>query len=155
MEVFYMFGLTPYNRRNNELVSRNGMFDFRNVFDDFFSDSFLPGFFSVSNQMKADIRENEKEYVIDAEIPGVKKEDIKLELRDDTLTISVERNEQVNEERENYIRKERRYGSYSRSFYVENVKNEDVSAKYNDGILTVTLPKSKEAKEKHHRIEIQ
>ena len=150
-----MFGLTPYNRRTNELTTRNGMLDFRNIFDDFFSDSFLPGFITVSNQMKADIRENEKEYVIEAEIPGAKKEDIKLELRDDTLTIGVEHSEQTNEEKENYIRKERRYGSYSRSFYVENVRNEDVAAKYNDGILTVTLPKSKEAKEKHHRIEIQ
>ncbi len=150
-----MFGLIPYNRRNNELTTRNGMLDFRNIFDDFFSDSFLPGFFTVTNQMKADIRENEKEYVIEAEIPGAKKEDIKLELRDDTLTIGIERSEQTDEEKENYIRKERRYGSFSRSFYVENVRNEDVAAKYNDGILTVTLPKSKETKEKHHRIEIQ
>lgn len=150
-----MFGLTPYNRRNNDLTTRNGMFDFRNIFDDFFNDSFIPGFFTSANQMKADIRETEKEYVIDAEIPGAKKEDIKLELRDDTLTIAVEHNEQVNEEKENYIRKERRYGSYSRCFYVENVRNEDVAAKYNDGILTVTLPKSKEVRENHHRIEIQ
>ena len=150
-----MFGLIPYNRRNNELTTRNGMLDFRNIFDDFFNDSYLPGFFTAANPMKADIRETEKDYVIDAEIPGAKKEDIKLELRDDTLTIAVEHNEQVDEEKENYIRKERRYGSYSRSFYVENVKNEDVAAKYNDGILTVTLPKSKETREKQHRIEIQ
>lgn len=150
-----MFGLTPYNRKNSGLVSRDGFPDFRNVFDDFFNDSFLPGFFTAGHPIKADIRETEKEYVIDAEIPGVKKEDIKLELRDDTLVIAVERNEQVNEERENYIRKERRYGSYSRCFYVENVRNEDVAAKYNDGILTVTLPKSAETREKEHRIEIQ
>lgn len=150
-----MFGLTPYNRKNNGLTARDGFFDFRNVFDDFFNDSFLPGFFTAAHPIKADIRETEKEYVIDAEIPGVKKEDIKLELRDDTLVIAVERNEQVDEERDNYIRKERRYGSYSRCFYVENVRNEDVAAKYNDGILTVTLPKSAESREKKHRIEIQ
>lgn len=150
-----MFGLVPYNRRNNELAGRNGIFDFRNIFDDFFSDSFMPTFFTSANPMKADIRETEKDYVIDAEIPGAKKEDIRLELRDDTLTIAVEHNEEVNEEKDSYIRKERRYGSYSRSFYVENVRNEDVSAKYNDGILTVTLPKSKETRENKHKIDIQ
>jgi HSP20 family protein len=136
-----MFGLVPYNRKS--------------IFDDFFSDSLMPGFFTAANPMKADIRETEKEYVIDAEIPGAKKEDIKLELRDDTLTIAVEHSEQVNDEKDNYIRKERRYSSYSRSFYLENVRNEDVAAKYNDGILTVTLPKSKETRENKHRIEIQ
>lgn len=150
-----MFGLTPYNRKNNELITRNGMLDFRNIFDDFFSDSFMPGFFTAANPMKADIRETEKEYVIDAEIPGARKEDISLELRDDTLTIAVEHREESNEEKDNFIRKERRYGSFSRSFYVENVRNEEVTAKYNDGILSVTLPKSKETRQNKHRIQIQ
>lgn len=150
-----MFGLTPYNKRGNGIARGGDFFDLRNVFDDFFSDSFMPAFFNSANPMRADIRETEKEYVIDAELPGVKKEDIKLELRDDTLTIAIEHNEQVDEERENYIRKERRYGSFARSFYVENVRHEGVEAKYNDGILTVTIPKAEEGKEKHRRIEIQ
>lgn len=150
-----MFGLTPYNKRSSGLARRNDLFDLRNIFDDFFSDSFMPAFFNSANPIKADIRETEKEYIIDAELPGIKKEDIKLELRDDTLTISVEHNEQVNEERDNYIRKERRYGSFGRSFYVENVRNENVTAKYNDGILTVTIPKAEDGKEKNHKIDIQ
>lgn len=152
-----MFGLTPNgsNRKRGELVRRNDFFNVRSMFDDFFGDSFLPSFFASSNPIKADIRETDKEYIIDAEIPGAKKEDIKIELRDDMLTIALEHDEQVNEERENYIRKERRYGSCSRSFYIENVKNDKVEAKYNDGILTITLPKSDEVKNKRHNIEIQ
>jgi HSP20 family protein len=155
MEVFYMFGLTPYNRKATGIVGKNDIWDLRSVFDDFFSDSFMPTFIKAGNPIRADIRETEKEYIVDAEIPGVKKEDIKLDLRDDILTISVEQNEQVNEERDNYIRKERRYGSFSRSFCVENAKNEAVTAKYNNGILTITLPKQEPGKERKHRIEIQ
>jgi HSP20 family protein len=122
------------------------------MFNDFFNDSFF-GFAGV-NPIKADIKETEKEFIIEAEIPGAKKEDIKLDLRDDRLTISVETNEETKEERDNYIRKERRFGSCSRSFYVENVKNEDVAAKYENGILSVVLPKS-ETKRTNNRIEIQ
>ncbi|HEX3028276.1 MAG TPA: Hsp20/alpha crystallin family protein [Clostridia bacterium] len=148
-----MFGLTPYNRKSNEIAGRNNVWDLRNVFEDFFSDPFFP--VMSGNPIKADIRENEKEFIVDAEIPGVKKEDIKLDLRDDTLTISVERNEQVSEERENYIRRERRYGSVSRSFYVENVKNDAVTAKYDSGILTIVLPKDDKGGTNRHKIEIQ
>lgn len=150
-----MFGLTPYNKRDREIAGKVNPFDLRSVFDDFFSDSFFPAFITSGNQIKADIRETEKEYVIDAEIPGVKKEDIKLDLRDDTLTIAVEHNEQVDEERENYLRRERRYGSYSRSFYVENVNHENVTAGYKDGILTVKLPKAQDGRERKRNIDIQ
>lgn len=145
-----MFGIVPF--RNNKMQERGSLFDIENVFSNFFNDSF-PGFSGV-NPIKADIKENEKEFIVEAEIPGVSKENIKLDLRDDTLTISVEENQESKEERENYIRKERRYGSFSRSFYVENVKNEEVSAKYENGILTIALPKS-ETKKVNNRIEIQ
>ena len=150
-----MFGLTLYNKRNGDLLRRNDTWDFRNIFDDFFSDSFVPAIFSASHPIKADIRETEKEYIIDAEIPGTKKEDIKLNLKDENLTILVEHNEETKEEKENYIRRERKHGSYSRSFYVDNVKNEDVTAKYSEGILTVILPKRADRKEPVHKINIQ
>ena len=88
-------------------------------------------------------------------MPGVRKEDIKLDLRDDILTVSIDRKEEVNEDKGNYIRRERRYGSLSRSFYVDNIKAEDVKAKYTDGILTVTLPKETDTKRNAHKIDIQ
>ncbi len=150
-----MFGLTPYNRKNNGISRRDDFWDFRNVFEDFFGDSMFPEVFSVNRSIRADVRETEKEYIVDAEIPGVRKEDIRLDLRDDVLTISVVHNEEINEEREGYIRKERKSGSFCRSFYVENVKNEAVTAKYDNGILTITLPKEVESNRKSHKIDIQ
>ncbi|QNU67489.1 Hsp20/alpha crystallin family protein [Ruminiclostridium herbifermentans] len=145
-----MFGIVPF--RNNNIQGRSGLFDIDNMFNDFFNEPFM-GIVSASS-IKADIKENENEFVIDAEIPGVNKEDIKLDLKNDRLTISVEKTEESKEEKNNYIRRERRYGSTSRSFCVQNVKAEDVSAKYENGILTIILPKS-EAKKLSSRIEIQ
>ena len=150
-----MFGMIPFSRRTNELATRNDPFDLSNVFDNFFNDSFAPALFTAGNTIKADIRETEKEFIIEADMPGVKKEDIRLELKDGVLTLGVEHNEQVNEEKDNYIRKERRYGSYSRCFHVDGVKQENISAKYNDGVLIVNLPKAEEAKPKSHKIDIQ
>ncbi len=150
-----MFGMIPFNRRNNEITTRNDMFDLNNFFDDFFSDSFMPAVFTPTHAIKADVRETDKEYIVEADMPGVKKEDIKLDLRDGVLTIGVEHNEQKDEKRDNYIRKERRYGSYCRSFRVDGIDQEKVSAKYSDGVLTVNLPKQEEAKPESHRIDIQ
>lgn len=150
-----MFGLTPYNKKNGDLFRKNDFLTMRSVFDDFFRDPFMSGFFESGNSMRADIRETEKEYIVEAEIPGAKKEDIKLSLKDDTLTIAVEQNETTEEKRENYLRKERRYGSYSRSFYVEGVKNEEVAAKYDNGVLTIHLPKTEDRNKNRHQIDIQ
>jgi HSP20 family protein len=150
-----MSGLIPYSKRNNELSGRDGFFNLRSIFDDFFSDSIFPAFMRGEYPINADIRESEKEYVIEAEIPGVKKEDIKLDLRDSTLSISVEHNEETKEERGNYIRRERKSGSFCRSFYVENVSQDGVSAKYVDGILKIVLPKQEPGKMSRRNIEIQ
>lgn len=145
-----MFGIVPF--RNNNIQGRTGLFDIDSMFTDFFNEPFM-GVVSASS-IKADVRETENEFIIDAEIPGVKKEDIKLDLKDDRLTISVEKTEEKKEEKDNYIRRERRYGSTSRSFSVQNVRQEDVSAKYENGILSIVLPKS-EPKKISSRIEIQ
>jgi len=151
-----MFELAPFGRRNSHLTKRDEVWDLRNFLDSFFNDSFFPVFFqSGQNFMRADVRENDKEYIVDVDLPGVKKEDIKLDLKDDVLTISVEHKEETKEERERYLRRERRYGSYSRSFYVEGVKHEDVKAKYSDGILTITLPKVETQKDNRRNIKIE
>ncbi|AUG58700.1 Hsp20/alpha crystallin family protein [Acetivibrio saccincola] len=150
-----MFSLIPY-RRGNKLSLNDDFWGFgRNVIENFFNDPFFSGVLSATSGIRADIRENDKEYIVDAEIPGVNKEDINVELRDDTLTISIDRGEEIKDEGENYIRRERRYGSVSRSFYVENVVNDAVTARYKDGILTIVLPKDKKAKKNKHRIPVQ
>ena len=150
-----MFGLTPYNRRNVGVQKgTRDPFDMESLFENFFNDSRLPSLYSHSNEIKVDIKENEKEYVIDAELPGVKKDEINLELRDDRLTIAVQRNETTEEERDNYIRKERRSSAMSRTFWVENVKEEDINAKFENGILTISLPKMENGKVREHKISI-
>lgn len=105
--------------------------------------------------MRVDIKDNDKEYIVEADMPGIKKEEINVELNDDRLTIAVERNEEINEEKENYIRKERRSGSFCRSFYVENVKDDQISAKFENGVLSVVLPKKEAGISKKNKIEIE
>jgi HSP20 family molecular chaperone IbpA len=98
--------------------------------------------------MKTDIKESETGYDLAVELPGYKKEDMKLELKDGCLTISAEikHDNDEKDEKGNFIRRERYYGKSSRSFYVgEEVTEEDIKAKYEDGILKISVPK-KEAK---------
>lgn len=149
-----MFGLVPYIRRNgNDLARRNDILSIDRVFDDFFNDSFFRGF--TRTPIRADIRETEKEWLIDAELPGVDKKDIHIDLDDGILTIFVEQKDEVNEEKENYVRRERTYGSYKRSFYVEDVKEDQIKAVYKDGILSVTLPKIEPEEKQKVKIDIQ
>ncbi len=121
-----------------------------NLFDDFFDDFRYPRKPARPvknpevNIMKTDIKENEKGYDLAIELPGYKKDDMKLELKDGYLTISAEINQDNDEKDEggNYIRRERYYGRSSRSFYVgEALTEEDIKAKYEDGILKINVPK--------------
>lgn len=148
--------LMPINRRNRGLINEpQSIFNMDNFIDNFFSDSFMPAIFAGDTQIKVDIKENDKEYLVEADLPGVKKEEINVELKGSNLIISVVRNEEINVERENYIRKERRSGSYSRSFYVENVMEDKITAKFENGVLSMVLPKKDEGIRKNGRIEIQ
>ena len=130
-----------------------------NLFDDFFSDPFemmtMPQGRSplygkhAKNMMKTDIRETENNYELDIDLPGFKKDEVHLELKDGYL--SVEANKALDKDEKDdkgrYIRQERWSGSCSRSFFVgENVKPEDVSAKFEDGILKIALPKEEPKK---------
>ena len=98
----------------------------------------------VNQLMKTDIREHEKGYELDIDLPGFKKEDIKAVLKDGYLTIEAHTN-QNNDEKDKhgkYIRRERYVGSCSRSFYVgEDMTEEDIRAKFEDGILKLSIPK--------------
>lgn len=149
-----MFGLTPYRKNENLGRVENGLWDFERLFDEFLGDSFFPDFYGNSRQMKVDIKENEKEFVVEAELPGINKEDINISLNDNYLTISVDKKEQIDEEKDNFIRKERKQFSMKRSFYVDNVDNENIDAKYNNGILSITLGKKEITKSQKQNIEI-
>lgn len=103
--------------------------------------------------IKSDIYEKDGKYVIEADVPGFKKEDIKVDYDDGYLTVSATR-EEVIEENTNYIRKERHYGEFSRSYYVGNISEESIKAKFENGTLVVTFPKE-EAKNTTKLIDIE
>ena len=94
-----------------------------------------------------DITENEHEIVLEAELPGMKKEEIDVQLNGDTLTLRGERKIESSEKGEQYHRVERQYGAWQRSFQIEiPIDAQNVNADYKDGVLTVRLPKAEEVK---------
>ena len=120
------------------------------LFDDFFTDindnKRRPMARPLPGVMKTDIKENDKEYELTIELPGYKKENVNAELKDGYLIINAtnEKNEEEKDEK-GYIRKERYFGSCSRSFFVgKNLKEEDIKAKFDNGVLTLNVPKEVE-----------
>ena len=126
-----------------------------NLFDDFFADPF--GLMSANrtdealygkharNMMKTDVRELDGSYELDIDLPGFKKDEISVDLKNGYLTIGATKGVDKDEKDKNgkYIRRERYAGVCSRSFYVGNVvRPEDISAKYEDGILKLSVPKT-------------
>lgn len=133
-----------------------------NFVDDFFDDMFpVRGQLTrpVQNLMKTDIKDIGDGYQLEMEMPGYAKEEIKVELKKGTLTISADKDSSKEEKDENnkYVRRERYVGRSQRSFYVgEHVTQEDIKATFKDGILSVSFPKenAKPEIEANHRIEI-
>lgn len=115
------------------------------LFRDFFKDDFAC---VTTEVMKADVKEMEGEYVVEAEMPGVAKEDVTLVCEKGVLTITAKRGEEKTEEQDGYIRRERYSGVSKRSFALKDIKEEEISAKLEDGVLIVKLPKMEEAQTK-------
>ena len=132
-----MFGLVPFKFNNGE--NSRGL-TINEMFNDFFSDDILSEFKSGGN-FKTDIKETPEGYVVHAELPGVKKEDINIDYNNNYLTISATRNNDHEEKKDNYIRRERSYGSVSRGFYITNVDKNSIKAKFDNGVLNIELPK--------------
>lgn len=136
------------------LLPKQNRFDLDTLFDHFFTPSRFEheGFFSP----KVDIKDNKEHYIIHAELPGVKKEDIHLELHNGVLTLSAEVKQEDTKEKEGkVIRQERRYGSMQRSFTVgDAVQERDISAKFEDGLLTVTAPKAQPSESSRQKINV-
>ena len=124
-----------------------------NLFDDFFTDGFMPipvwnGRSPLygkhaKNLMKTDVRETDGSYELDVDLPGFKKDELTVDLKDGYLTIAAAKGLDKDEQdkKGKYIRQERYAGAMSRSFYVGDVEPDQVSAKYEDGILKISLPK--------------
>ena len=115
------------------------------IFDrDFFDTEFFPMRVGV-NVPSVNVKETEKEYMLDVAAPGLERKDFNIEVQNHTLTVSAEKEEKKEKEEEGYSKKEYSYNSFSRSFALpENVKEGDIDAKYENGILTIRVPKAKE-----------
>ncbi len=124
-----------------------------NIFDDFFGSDFFGEHSPLygkhgKNIMKTDIREKDDGYELAVDLPGFKKDEISLDLKDGYLSISAQKGLDKDEEdkKGRVLRQERYAGVCARSFYVGDVKPEDVKAKYESGVLTVILPKEEPKK---------
>ena len=102
-----------------------------------------------------DIKDEGDHYLLEAELPGFQKEDIDLDVKDGVLTISAKHQEDSEHNSGHYVCKERRYGSFARSFNLEGIQEEDITASYNNGILELTLPKKQAILPQSHKIAIQ
>ena len=120
----------------------------------FFLDDFFDNDFRKVNDLKCDIYEEGNNYVVEMDTPGYNKEEINIDVVKGYLTITAEHNSEFNDEGKNYIRKERRYGSTSRQFYVGDVDESSIKASFNDGVLKVVVPKKEEIETKR-KIEIE
>ena len=134
-----------------------------NIFDNFFGDDFFGEHSPLygkhgKNLMKTDIHEKDGGYELAIDLPGFKKDEISLDIKDGYLSISAQKGLDKDEEdkKGRIIRQERYAGVCSRSFYVGDVNPEDVKAKYESGVLTITLPKDEPKKlENKSRITIE
>ena len=142
-----MFGMVPFDYNNH------------NWFDAF--DNFEKNFFGNSNvdlpDFRTDIRDADGKYVLEAELPGFNKEDIQLDVKDGILTITAQHTENEDEKNDKgeYIRRERRYGSFRRSFDVTGIDENAITTSYKDGVLELTLPKAQQVLPESKKIMIE
>ena len=148
-----MMYMTPYAARS--LKQRNNAAH-RSDFP--FGDEFFRSFFgeSAAPAMKVDVEDKGDSYLPLTDLPGMKKEDVKISVEDGVLTIAVEQKTETNEEDKdrNYVFRERRFMNMSRSFSLEGVNEEGITAEYTDGVLHLTLPKETQEIQKVRQIEI-
>ena len=148
-----MFEIRPYRR--NQLAGWNPFAEMEELEKRFFGsglfDARTPGNF------RTDITDEGASYELRADLPGFNKEDIHLDLSGDNLTISAERHSEHEEQDQQgkFVRCERSYGSFSRSFDVSEVDAENIRAKYENGVLTLTLPKRAQIEEQPKRLMIE
>ncbi len=126
-----MFELTPYS-------TRRSVYDPFNLFSEFFGTNNAP------MELRTDITDKGDSFVLEADLPGFKKDDIRIDLENDRLTIKAERRSEHEDNKSGCIRRERRFGSFERSFDVSGIDTSGIKANYTDGVLTLTLPKRPE-----------
>ena len=136
-----MSALTPFDPMDNLFAD-----PFRDMFRRFLRTTDWPAV-RMPSEMKIDVTENDKEYLVKAEIPGAKKEDVSVKIDGNTVSVSAEIKEEKETKGERVLTRERYYGSLSRAFSLAHeINDKEAQAKFDNGILTLTLPKHAQAK---------
>ena len=146
-----MFELIPFERRGNRVSAYDPFRMLDEMERSFFGGNNHP----AMSTFRTDVTDTGDAFVLDAELPGFKKEDIKIDVENDCLTITAERKVDEEEKQKNFIKRERFYGSFSRSFDVSGVNVDGIEAAYNDGVLKLTMPKKVETVPPTRRLEIK
>ena len=141
-----MFELTPF--RSNYYVSAYDPFKEMEEFERRFFGQRTPA-------MKTDIRETENAYILESDLPGFSREDIHAEINNGYLTIRAEHKSENEDKNESYLRRERSYGSFSRTFDLDGIDAEAITASFKNGVLTLELPKMQQKVEEARKFEIQ
>ncbi len=141
-----MFGLTPFYR-GSYVATYDPFKEMEELERRFFGQR--------SPAMRTDIRETENAYILDADLPGFSREDIHAEIKNGYLTLRAEHSSENEKEDGSYLRRERSYGSYRRTFDLEGIDAEAIEASFKNGVLTLTLPKLVKKEEEAKRLEIK
>lgn len=137
-----MFDLMPFGKRREDAFGQL-VKSFHDVFNDAFQDEAFAPFKGSMMSFKTDVKETERAYLVEAELPGFQKDDIEISYADPYLTIKAIRKEDhsVEDTKQQIVRKERRYGEYVRRFYVQNIAEDQIAASLKDGVLKLEIPK--------------
>ena len=141
-----MFELIPFERRMASFDPFRMMADMERSF-------FQPSGSALS-LFRTDVSDEGEAFKLEAELPGFKKEDINIDIKDERLTISAQRKLENEEQKPNFVKRERFYGTYKRSFGLEGINSEGIEASYADGVLSLKLPKKQAVLPESRRIEI-
>lgn len=146
-----MFELIPFDRTIRRMATFDPFREMDNLERSFFGEG------NVVSAFRTDVSDTGDAFKLEAELPGFSKYDLKIDIENDCLTISAERKLDTTDEdkKTNFIKRERFYGSYSRSFDVTGIDVDGIDASYTDGVLTLTLPKKKEVVPASRRLEIK
>ncbi len=137
-----MLKLIPSWRGSNDLIRSEDVFDrfFNNYFDDFFRP--WETVTLQHNNFKVDILEDEGYYLVEADMPGFTKDDLEISYENHYLTIKAQKEESIETRKEQFVRRERQCGVFSRTFYMESIDVDSIDANFKDGLLSIKIPKT-------------
>ncbi len=144
-----MFELVPFERSMRRMMNYDPFRSFGDMERSFFgSDNAVSAF-------RTDIKDMGESYRLEAELPGFAREDISVDIENELLTISAERKQESEEKKDSFVRRERFYGSFKRSFDISGIDADNISAAYTDGVLSLDMPKKQELLPRSRKLEIQ